>query len=114
MPKKDQNLENLKRFPQVVIKSTFKENSNIGCVYDDSSKITVCDDLTKRGLILNGTAWARLPRSEVNEYLSSGRLVSLEHVEKTKTVDIHVAKRKSHSESKIVEFIWEFFETVVE
>ena len=112
LPKKDQNLENLKHFPQVVIKSTLKENSNIGCVYDDAPRITVCDDLTKRGLILNGTAWARLPKSEVNEYLSSGKLTSLENIEETKTVDIYLAKRKSHSESKIVEFILKFFETL--
>jgi DNA-binding transcriptional LysR family regulator len=109
LPKDQQNIDNLKKLPQIVIKSTLSEDLNKGFVYDDSPKMIVYDDLSKSELILNSIGWGRLPQDISQRYISSNQLVHLKDIEASKVVNIYLAKRKSHPESKIMQFIWEYF-----
>jgi len=107
LAKKEQNLENLQHYPQIVLRSTNSHVHHVrGGVYQDATKCFVSDDYTKKELILQGLGWGRLPEHLIKKEIDNKSLFILEHIEKTLVIDLFIARRKNHSYGEVSENIW--------
>jgi DNA-binding transcriptional LysR family regulator len=109
LPKKEQNLQNLYRTPQIIQRSTIPdEDIRIG-VHADSLSWKVTDTLSKKELILNGLGWGRLPRHEVERELKSGKLKHLAHLNDDMVVDMFICRNRDKALGVVAKLIWDSF-----
>lgn len=99
--------DDLKQYPQIILRSTFPDNSGTGSIYDDSVHWYVSDDNTKLEYIRKGLGWGRMPEHMIEKDLEKGKLVQLKKIEKPLEVDIFIARRKRHPKGKVFDFIWD-------
>lgn len=97
----------LLKFPQVVVKSSYKSSPDTGIV-KDGLQWYVSDHHTKKSLILSGLGWGRLPEYEVEKEITSGQLVALDALDAME-VPIYVAKLKTKALGSVGTMIWNFF-----
>lgn len=100
-------IDELKKYPQVVLRSTYPEDSGAGYVYDDTAKWNVSDDHTKLELIKKGLGWGRLPEHLVQKEIDKGSLFVLNKIEKTLHVDLFIVRRKNNYYGQVADFLWE-------
>lgn len=105
--KNKKTFEELQKFPQIILRSTFPEASNFGGIYNQAPHWNVSDHHTKLELIKNGLGWGRMPDYLVKKDLDQGRLIALTNIEKPMTINIYLARRKNYPYGKVADFIWQ-------
>ncbi|MEM7645508.1 MAG: LysR substrate-binding domain-containing protein, partial [Pseudomonadota bacterium] len=109
LPKELQTKEQLYNYPQVIQRSTIRnEDMQIG-IHKDSLKWKVTDTPSKREIILNGLGWGRLPEHVIKRDLKSKKLVHLRKFEDDDLVDFYLCKRKGSKMGQVAQFIWDSF-----
>lgn len=108
LPKKDQTEENLFKYPQVIQRSTIKDDDQRG-VYERSRRWTVSDLSSKRQIIVDGLGWGRMPRHEIKQELKSKKLVGLQQIEETMKLPIYIGRQLGIEHGKVVEELWKSF-----
>lgn len=109
LPKKEQVRESLYQYPQIIQRSTIRDDDFQVGVHKESLKWKVTDTPSKREIIVNGLGWGRLPCHVIEKDLKQGRLVHLSKFKDDDTVDIYLCKPKNKSMGKVATFIWESF-----
>ncbi len=105
---KKKSLEKLKKYPQIVLRSSLAHGATAG-LYSKNSKWFVSDLQSKKELILNGMGWGRLPHFEVRKELRSCRLYELNEIEPTEKLLVYLARKKNTAHAKVNQFIWDCF-----
>ncbi|MHB9119536.1 MAG: LysR family transcriptional regulator [Burkholderiales bacterium] len=101
----------MKGYTQCIIRDTAVHGGNKSYfVLDDSPRITVGDQHTKKEVILQRMAWGHMPLFLIENELISGELVSLEgeHI-KGNTLDIVAARLEAGEKGMMAERLWQFF-----
>lgn len=106
LPKSEQTLSELYRYPQIFQRSTVSDKQEYGEI-NQTFKWKVTDTNSKKELILNSFGWGRLPERMIPEELKEGRLVHLKKFDLDQTVPIYAGKRKREYMGKVAQFIWE-------
>lgn len=109
LPKKRQIKEGLYKYPQIIQRSTIRDDDFQVGVHHESLKWKVTDTPSKREIIVNGLGWGRLPCHVIDEDLRQGRLVHLDKLEDDDKVEIYLCKQKNKRMGKVATFIWESF-----
>ncbi len=109
--KKNITQADLTRYPQVVVKSSYKSSPDSGIV-KDALQWYVSDHNTKKVLIRSGLGWGRLPIHEVKQEIEENKLIQL-NVQKTMEVPVYVAKLKSKALGPVGKAVWNFFDDYI-
>ncbi len=109
LPKAKQAKQFIHNYPQIVQRSTIKDDDYQVGVHQDSLKWYVNDTPSKKELILNSLGWGRLPSHMVDEEIASKRLVHLSHLDDDDEVTIYLCKKKDKPMGKVAKFIWARF-----
>ncbi len=109
LPKKDQKIENLYSYPQIIQRSTIPDEDFSHGIHHESLQWKVTDTLSKKEIILNGLGWGRLPRHEIEKELKSGKLVHLAHLNQDDETKIYICRRKGAYTGKVAEELWNSF-----
>ena len=106
LPQKKQTLKNLYKYPQIVQRSTLKDDTlNIG-VHKESVKWKVSDTSSKYEIISQGLGWGRLPCHIIQNDLESGKLAHLSHLKDDDEVEVFLCRRNETQLGQVSEFIW--------
>jgi DNA-binding transcriptional LysR family regulator len=108
LPKKEQILINLARYPQIIQRSTIPDDTTFG-ILEDSKKWTVSDIDSKKDLILNNLGWGRLPDHYVEKDLKVKKLVHLKHLNYDHLVQVSICKRKGKNLGPASQYLWDSF-----
>lgn len=109
LPVEQQTQKNLYKYPQIIQRSTIRdEESHVG-VHKESLKWMVTDTPSKREIILNGLGWGRLPEHIVADDIKAGRLAHLKRFKDDDVVEFFLCKRKGSEMGKVSQFIWDNF-----
>lgn len=100
--------KDLIKYPQVVVKSSYKTSPDTGIV-KDGLQWYVSDHHAKQALIRSGLGWGRLPLYEVIQEVQNKQLIQLSNP-KAMEVPIYVAKLKEKALGPVGMMIWHFFE----
>ncbi len=109
LPKKEQTKQSLYKYPQVIQRSTIRDDDFQVGVHKESLKWKVTDTPSKREVILNGLGWGRLPLHVIDKDLKSGAIVHLKKIKDDDCVDIYLCKKKGKKIGKVTQFIWDSF-----
>ncbi|MCJ8276694.1 MAG: LysR family transcriptional regulator [Bdellovibrionales bacterium] len=109
LPKKEQNKEGLYRYPQVIQRSTIRDEDVQVGVHHESLKWKVTDTPSKREIILNGLGWGRLPEHIVKKDIKKKKLTHLKAFKDDDTVDFYLCKKKDTQMGQVAQFIWDCF-----
>jgi DNA-binding transcriptional LysR family regulator len=109
LPKKDQVKSKLYNYPQIIQRSTIKDDDFHVGVHKESLKWKVTDTPSKREIIINGLGWGRLPYHIIEKDLKQERLIHLSKFKDDDTVDIFLCKHKNKHMGKVAQFIWDSF-----
>lgn len=109
LPKKEQIKESLYNYPQIIQRSTIRDDDFQVGVHKESLKWKVTDTPSKREVIVNGLGWGRLPHHVVEKDLKQGRLIHLSKFKDDDVVDIYLCKQKNRHMGKVASFIWDSF-----
>ena len=109
LPKKEQVKQSLYKYPQVIQRSTIRDDDFQVGVHKESLKWKVTDTPSKREVIVNGLGWGRLPCHVIEKDLKQGRLIHLSKFKDDDSVDIYLCKQKNKHMGKVATFIWESF-----
>jgi DNA-binding transcriptional LysR family regulator len=101
-----QNLSNLNKYPQIVLKSTLNDEGQ-GGVYQGAHKWQVSDMPSKKEFILQGLGWGRLPDFLIKKEMKAKKLIELKNIEMTQYLELYLAKRKSIQHGRVINFIWD-------
>lgn len=104
-----QSKESLYKYPQVIQRSTIRDDDFEVGVHRESLKWKVTDTPSKREVIINGLGWGRLPFHVVKKDIASHRLIHLKQFEDDDAVEIFLCKQKKKQMGKVAEFIWDSF-----
>ena len=110
LKKKQQCLEALFQYPQVVQRSTIPDDDQHG-VYSDARRWTVSDLTAKREIILDGLGWGRLPMHDIEDDIRKGDLVVLSHIEDKRQVPIYICRRKDEEHGKVSQKFWDLWDS---
>ena len=99
----------LLRYPQIILRSTIRDEMLSKSVEQHAIRWTVSDLDTKKELILQQLGWGRLPMHTIERELKEGRLVVLDDFAQDDHVDIYVAVRKGTRLGKVGQFLWDYF-----
>lgn len=94
------SLTDLAKYPQVIIKSSYKESPNHG-VLDGATHWYVSDHHAKLDLIESGLCWGRLPKSNVH----STKLIEQAQIA-TMKVPVYAARKKGLAQGPVAEYIF--------
>ncbi len=108
LSKKHQTLEELIKYPQIIQRSTIKDDNDIG-IPDNAKRWTVSDIDSKKDLILEGLGWGRLPGHFINTELKSNKLTHLKNLNYDHKTTMYICKRKNKSFGPVLKFIWDSF-----
>lgn len=109
LPKREQVKQCLYNYPQVIQRSTIRDDDFQVGVHEESLKWKVTDTPSKREVIVNGLGWGRLPGHVIEKDLKQGRLIHLDRFKDDDTVDIYLCKQKNKYMGKVATFIWDSF-----
>jgi DNA-binding transcriptional LysR family regulator len=109
LPQKEQVKQSLYKYPQVIQRSTIRDDDFQVGVHKESLKWKVTDTPSKREVIVNGLGWGRLPCHVIEKDLKQGRLIHLSKFKDDDSVDIYLCKQKNKHMGKVATFIWESF-----
>ena len=109
LPKKEQKKQSLYRYPQVIQRSTIRDDDFTVGVHEDALKWRVIDTASKREIIANGLGWGRLPYHTIEADLKRGSITHLKDLKDDDSVDIYICKKKSRPMGKVAQFIWDKF-----
>jgi len=104
-------LEDLYKYPQIIVSSSSNSVSNkiIGAV--DGMKQWFTSDMSmKEQLISNGLGWGRLPSHQVKEKLENGSLVAIKNLSDTLPIEIplYLLKNKDKVMGPNTKKLWNF------
>lgn len=98
----------LKPFPQVVVKSSYKSGPDSG-INKEGLQWYVSDHNTKKALISSGLGWGRLAVHEAGQSPESHKLIQVTS-QKTLEVPVYVARLTSKALGPVGRTVWNFFE----
>ncbi|MBQ4835803.1 LysR family transcriptional regulator [Pseudoalteromonas luteoviolacea] len=101
------SVSDLARFPQVVLKASYKSGKNIG-ILENGIQWYVSDHSTKKELIRSGLGWGRIPVHEIEHEISTGQLIQLPCCEEM-VVPAYIAKKNDKVLGPVGKKIWDFF-----
>lgn len=108
LAKKNQIIQGLYKFPQIIQRSTLPEEY-AGGVHEQSLQWKVTDIESKKQIIQQGLGWGRLPEHMVSEEIKSGELINLSELNEDINLEVFLARRKSGFFGEVSRFIWEQF-----
>lgn len=108
LDKKDQKLEALFSYPQIVQRSTMPDDEQHG-VYKQSKRWTVTDLASKKQIIVDQLGWGRMPSHEVEADLKRNRLTHLEFLEKPINVPIYIGRKKEKEIGQVGKSFWDIW-----
>lgn len=86
------SLDDLKNYPQIIVKSSDKASTRIIHGAAKGMKQWFTTDMSiKEQLILNGLGWGRLPRHQVQESIDSGKLRVIQSIPTINELDITIS-----------------------
>ena len=109
LPKSEQKIEALYKYPQIIQRSTIKEENYQVGVHNDSLQWKVSDTHSKYEIIVQGLGWGRLPLPLIKDDLNNNKLVRLDWLKEDDISLIYIAKKKNKMKGKVAEFIWDSF-----
>ncbi len=90
--KTDGTLDDLKNYPQIIVKSSDKASTRIIHGAAKGMKQWFTTDMSiKEQLILNGLGWGRLPMHQVQESIDSGKLKAIQGITTINEIDITIS-----------------------
>lgn len=104
------DFQELKKYPQIVLRSTYPEQTGAGSVYQDTVKWNVSDDYTKLELIKKGLGWGRLPNHLIKKEVEKGSIFVLNNIEKLLEIDLYVVRKKNNYYGEVASFIWDILQ----
>ncbi len=109
IPKSKRNFKKLFEYPQIIQRSTIRDDSyNVG-VYKNSKKWSVSDTYTKKLLIKDGLGWGRLPHHEIDKEIKTGKLVALKELNEDVSATIFLGRKKGRPMGQVSQFLWNEF-----
>ncbi len=108
LPKEQQILSELVKYPQIIIRSTIPSSTSYG-VPRDSRKWTVSDLNSKHELISKNFGWGKLPGHLIEKQLQNKELTHLEHIDLDHPAKIYICKRKNKPFGPVLQYIWDSF-----
>lgn len=108
LPKSQQTMDELKKLPNIVQRSTIPDDSDIG-LWKDTRRWTVSDIDSKKDLILNNLGWGRLPDHFVAKELKQGKLVHLKHLMTDHNLSIYICRKKDKKLGPVLQYFWDSF-----
>ncbi len=108
LPKKEQTMSALARYPHIIQRSTISDSQSFG-PKEEAPRWTVSDIDSKKDLILNNFGWGRLPEDFVTKELKSKKLVHLDHLNYDHKLDIFICRKKNKNFGPVHNFIWNSF-----
>lgn len=109
LPQKEQVMDQLFEYPQVVQRSTIPDDDLYG-VYQRSKRWTVSDLSSKREIILSGLGWGWLPEHEVLEDIKKGRLACLDRFDPPQKFRVVIARKKGVEHGVVSQALWTAFD----
>lgn len=106
--KKQQTLDKLLCYPQIIQRSTIPDDSSVG-IPKNSKKWTVSDIDSKKGLILEGLGWGRLPDHFIKHELKEKSLFHLKHINYDHSINMFICKKKDKPFGPVLQYIWDSF-----
>lgn len=103
------SFEDLLKLPQIIVKDSSKEKSDINFgSHSEASKWIVSDHHIKRELILNGFGWGHLEESSIKQNLKQKDLIEIKLKEiAAKTMPLYITKLKSSASGPIANDLWD-------
>lgn len=90
--KTDGSLDDLKNYPQIIVKSSDKASTRIIHGAAKGMKQWFTTDMSiKEQLILNGLGWGRLPLHQIQENIDSGKLKVIKDIPTINELDISIS-----------------------
>ena len=90
--KTDGSLDDLKNYPQIIVKSSDKASTRIIHGAAKGMKQWFTTDMSiKEQLILNGLGWGRLPLHQIQESIDSGKLKVIKDIPTINELDISIS-----------------------
>ncbi len=109
LPKKDQTLEALHLYPQIITRSTIETSDKKFGVHDNSIHWRVNDTHSKKEIIVNQLGWGSLPEHLIKEELQNKKLVHLSWLEDDQSFPIYLARKKRKVHGEVAHFLWKHF-----
>ena len=109
LPKSEQKIEALYKYPQIIQRSTIAEDDYQVGVHSDSLQWKVSDTHSKHEIIVQGLGWGRLPLPLISDDLKANKLVTLDWLKDDNITPIYIAKKKNKLKGKVAEFVWDSF-----
>ena len=109
LPKKEQTMENLCQYPQIIQRATIPRPNLERGIQKDAIKWRVTDTLSKKEIILNALGWGRLPHHDIKQELKSKKLSHLKHLKADDKVPVYLVRKKQDKHGKVSELIWSLF-----
>lgn len=99
--------EEMKKYPQIVLKSTVKNSNRSGGVVNPANTISVENLQTKKAFLEGGLGYGRMPDFAVKEEIKKKSLVTLGQ----KAIPLHAAigKHAAKELGPCGKFIWDYF-----
>lgn len=108
---KTSSLRDLKKFPQIIVKSSSKiASSKIVGSLSGAKRWFTTDMYMKERLILNGLGWGRLPLHQIQDKLEKGELVEVTGIKEVEKIDVplYLLKSKTKTLGPNARKLWEY------
>lgn len=111
LPSKQQTIEVLGKYPQIVQRSTLQGFDIKRGVEDEVVKWSVTDIHSKKDIITKGIGWGRLPNHMIQEALQTKSLIHLRHLDRNQqmVMKVYLCRKKNKQHGRVNEFIWNQF-----
>lgn len=108
LPKEAQTLSRLKKYPQIVMRSTIQNQAvALNKALKHKSKWIVNDLGTKRNLIEEGLGWGRLPKHLVSQSRIQDKLQDLSYLGQNDKVTMYLGRRKKDALGPVGQHLWD-------
>ena len=106
LPKKNQTLDELAKYPHIIQRSTIPDPEIMGSPAN-APRWTVSDIDSKKDLIMNNFGWGRLPDHFISKELKNKKLVHLKKLDYDHELEIFVCKKKTKAFGPVLKYIWD-------
>lgn len=115
--KTDGSLDELKNYPQIIVKSSDKASTRIIHGAAKGMKQWFTTDMSiKEQLILNSLGWGRLPEHQVSESLQSGKLAIVKDIPtiKSREIELSLIRNTKKVMGPNTKRLWDYLSTLGE